>query len=261
MKFNDGFNPIHLEILRRSEEREDKHAEVGDEFGLNTPNLDPIEKGDYLASFSKRISRGDIILSVGSGMVDVTGIINHQLSTLIEVTKEKGAQLLISDIKHSNMTTHLDNKELRDDDHTHILVADATNLPLANESVNGVTSSNLINCHTLESNRVNSMKEQAMSLLQEFWRVLKPGGFVMITSFGYVRFKNKDGSVTYVDDVDPKDVVTLKDLYKYLENIGFVDIRELLPSDERIKEARHLTSDIDHSVEAGGFVARKPISL
>lgn len=106
---------IRKAVVGRLDERAQHFEEHGKVLRMDTPNYDPILRRDYEAIFRKLINPGDTILAVAVGSFDHIGDVNYQVPALMDVTKEKGATLLLNDILHENLLTHKDNKELRQD--------------------------------------------------------------------------------------------------------------------------------------------------
>lgn len=97
------------------------------------------------------------------------------------------------------------------------------------------------------------MQEQARCIIVEALRVLKPGGFLVLSSFGYMKSGYHDGKTVFNDGLRQEDIVTLREIEELLEKCGFDDIREMAATDFGDESpSQHLF------VEAGGFVARKP---
>lgn len=260
MKFIEGVRQ-KIEEQKALDRRVEKHVmrfnARGDAFRAAALNGDPISKEDYRALFSKYINNGDSVLVVGAGDVDIVHQDNHQTHELVAVAKEKGAQVLISDLYETNALIQKEYKEMKGSDHVHVLATDAMRLPLADSSINGIVSSNLINCPSSSFTKKHiSIKEQAKLLLGEFFRVLKPGGFIVVTSFGYYEEgKDDSGRIVYNNDIKADEMLGLRELETFLDKAGFADSRELLPRSDWYR--RRPAKGVEY-VESGGFISRKP---
>lgn len=139
----------------------------------------------------------------------------------------------------------------------HIVTANTLKLPLLDASIRGITSSNLINCPPQFYGNASSIKEQGKLLLREWYRVLEPGGFLVVTSFGYWTPKNRMHTGVYNNNIRKESFLTLKELEGYLETQGFENIAEL-----PIRDGGNRDEHREYAIaeEVGGFLARKPRS-
>ncbi len=224
---------------------------------INLPNHDPVSEKTYNRIFNELIKPNDIIINVGAGYaVDFTKQVNHLNGQLQNVCGEKNAKLIAVDINISNLSTHQDLKYITNQQHLEVVQADALELPFADNSVAGITSSNLINC----PNSSISLEEQAEKFISEAYRVLVSGGFLIITSFGY-KYAYDDNDVKYHNDLlEDGQILTLKQTQTILEKIGFKKISELEVENEDggiVENKLRNFNVLLPTEEAGGFIAYK----
>lgn len=245
-----GDNRPYLEHVSAKVADEDDFAEA-----LRT-NYDPVPKEVYQRIFNKYLEKGSVVLNVGAGAaVDLTGEVNHLNGALLSSSRYAGAHLISVEIDHDRAQTHASYKDVNNVDNLSVVEADGERLPFSDSSVQGVVSSNLINCPSFDMS--HTLFDQAKNLLSEAWRVLAPGGFIMVSSFGYFFYGyDESGEPLYNDDIPKSDIVKLKDIHKMLKDIGFDDIREIDVDSERIEEFEAFSQA--RALEVGGFLAFKP---
>ena len=125
-------------------------------------------------------------------------------------------------------------------------------MPIEAASVSGIVSSNLINCLDLRM----KLEKQADKLIEEAQRVLRPGGFLLLSSFGYAAAgKDGQGRNLYNNGLKKEDVLTLKRIEEILLSKGFADIAEL--DIDQKNEASLRKNTLLPSEEAGGLIAYK----
>lgn len=139
------------------------------------------------------------------------------------------------------------------------IAADATRLPFPDNSIAGYISTNLINEPNKEQGELKFVKK----LIQEAYRVLSPGGFLLLSSFGYFKYTEEGGHIFYNDNIDVEEMVPTELVEKALRDSSFVRI-ESLPLDDMealraIKNKRRDVLAINkvQIVDACGYVAYK----
>ena len=111
------------------------------------------------------------------------------------------------------------------------VTADATKLPFADNSLSGYISTNLINEPKIDVEERDFIKD----MLGEAYRTLQPGGFIILSSFGYYKYTWRSGKVTYNDYIE--DLIAPEEIEKILSSVGFKDIKELPLDHATILEA------------------------
>ncbi len=245
---------MHERHIEHVMKKLDRRSERSPRFSVNY-NTDPIATETYERLFDRLVHKDDVICNIGAGLaVDPTQIANHLNRSIWEATKRKEAHLVVADISHDNLITHKDLKEVTLDDHVSVVEADVLKLPIPDASVIGIVSSNLINCPS----DTMSLKEQAEHLFDEAVRVLRPGGFLLLSSFGYLPLESDEKGVVYNDDIRESDILSLRDTEKLLESKGFINISELDVDWEKMEVIGDINDIYNHAKEIGGFLAYKP---
>lgn len=218
--------------------------------GIININFCPISAEVYHHLLARYINPGDTVMNIAPGIAfDPTGTVNHLNVEVMRMCKEKGATLVVLDLSHENLLTHLDVKVLTESSDYQIVEGDALQIPIKDEAINAVVSSNFYNC---PYERI-SLKEQAAAFVDEIWRILKPGGFIALTSFGYaIVGKDECGAPIFNDGIQESDIVTIEYLEGLLHQKGFKNIREIEVDHERLALSQQ------NFVHEGGLVAVKP---
>ncbi|OGE29754.1 MAG: hypothetical protein A3G09_00595 [Candidatus Moranbacteria bacterium RIFCSPLOWO2_12_FULL_48_12] len=246
------YSTIRKTVLERAVAREIARGRTK-ETGL-TFNYDPISAETYRRIFNKLIHPGDIVVNVGAGFaIDPTDGFNHLNREILDACTKKDATLIVADTYHSNLLTHQDLKELTKNVNLQVVEANGLQMPITDASVAGMVSGNLINFPNAEM----KLEEQANRLIEETYRILRPGGFILLSSFGYnIEGKDEEGRNVYNNELKKEDLLTLKRTEEILVSKGFTDVAELDidPENEAIinKGYKSLPE------ERGGFIAYKP---
>ncbi|OGZ00036.1 MAG: hypothetical protein A3B13_02800 [Candidatus Liptonbacteria bacterium RIFCSPLOWO2_01_FULL_45_15] len=244
------FSEINDEIVERTIAR---NTSGGAEKQFVNFNLDPISAETYRRVFDKLIRQGDLIVNIGAGFaVDPTNRLNSLNREVFEACAKKDATLMVLDINHKDLLSHKDLKEIINSKNLQIVEADGLNMPIRDAAVSGIVSGNLINC---QDSRMK-LEEQADKLIEEARRVLRPGGFLLLSSFGYAAAgKDGQGRNLYNNGLKKEDILTLKRIEEILLSKGFADIAELDIDQEN--EALLRKNTLLPSEEAGGLIAYK----
>lgn len=203
------------------------------------------------------------IVNVGAGF-SLRAEADHFTTALQNVAEN--ITLFPVDYNHARTTSWLlldsqnEDKEVNDTIHLEPVTADATKLPFEDSSMHGYASVNLVNEPRLEEyNHIFVEK-----LLQEAFRILKDGGFILLSSFGYNRYLEQDGTERFNDSMDREDIITSTELQELLVRVGFKNIQSL-PIDgnaveQKIKDLKKQEEEIGAEVsieEACAYLAFK----
>ncbi len=102
---------------------------------------------------------------------------------------------------------------------------DMFNLPFEDESFDGGISINVVNsCNTY----------QVYYLLKEIYRVLKPRGFLILSSFGYYE-STENGKVSYNNEFKRNDIIQVNIVKALAKRTGYSETEDVSLDMERIK--------------------------
>lgn len=221
---------------------EDKEAFLlahGHKFFLNN---DFVNKGTYEELFKRLDLNGKTIVNVGAGFsispYSTTGS-GLDVTPMIEALNEQdpNCTLALLDYNHLRTTSWLmlDTHQSAKNNNVHLepVTGDAKALPFADGSLDGYLSSNLIN----EPREMESELSFVKKMLAEAYRVLKPGGFLMVSSFGYFWWQLEDGTIIYNDNVDIEEIVTEEMVKKLIQDAGFSSVSPVPLDEKQITEA------------------------
>ncbi|MEK7604456.1 MAG: methyltransferase domain-containing protein [Patescibacteria group bacterium] len=242
---------------------EEKVAYLKEHMNLLRINVDFVSVETYRALFASLDLEGKTVVNVGAGTA-IGGSYNG-MSPLMEALNSLDEKVVCIPLDYSHTRTKswdlLDTDDPAKDGPVTLapVTGDATALPFADASIDGYVSANLINEPRKDESEVVFVKK----LLAEAYRVLSPGGFIVLSSFGYFWWKTADGKIVFNDLIDEEEIVSVAQIERYLRDAGFTEIRPI-PLDqteiqEVIAERRARKSDaVDTGVsEACAFFARK----
>lgn len=220
----------------------EKEAFLKENSHLMFTNPDFVSQETYTEYLKGEKVKGENIAIVGAGFPFAGGDFNSTIKALSKLEAD-GATLLPVDIKENRARSWLlpDKKGRKGEIGPEIepIVADATKLPFANNSIGGYISTNLVN----EPNKTEGEIPFVRNMLNEAYRVLKPEGFLIISSFGYIRYEKDDGTVVYNDNIDSEEIVPEDVVERLIKEAGFqivkpmpLDHNEILKSIKRGRE-------------------------
>ncbi len=240
---------------------EQKAAFLEDHGGKIFTNYDFVAPETYSKIFSSTDLEGQSVVVAGAGYpFDREGASN--LTKALNKIKQN-TNIIPLDISHTRARGWLllDQDRGADEAGPELspVVADATRLPFSDNSIAGYVSTNLIN----EPNKEQGELKFVNNLIAEAYRVLHSGGFLVLSSFGYFRYTDKDGHVFYNDNIDVEEMVPTELVEQMLTGAGFSRI-EKLPLDDMealraLKNKKSMISGITKAqvIDACGYVAYK----
>ncbi len=137
-------------------------------------SLDPFEEGDYTSAI-KRYFGGHLADFRSRTFVDVGAGFGSRAHTAVS---KLGAQVINADISQDAIV------HLRELNQEKGVVADAYKLPFADNSVEGIISSNFINSSAVGGESDEDSKLNERDFMNEIARVLKKDGLFIQTNFG-----------------------------------------------------------------------------
>ncbi len=203
--------------------------------------------------------KGKKIVELGAGIVRIGR--NAIETNYEEALVEKGAVLIPVDlidetIKTWNITRGQDAIKVAP------LQADILKLPFPDESIDGCVSANVVNFYpTLENPDCHLF---AYKLLREAHRVVKKGGFIIISSFGYTKTTHMSGAVTYNNRILEHQIVTPSEIKHMALQLGFSSVEEIpLEEEELSNSTRKMNANLGKDIKrkeilyACGFLLKK----
>jgi SAM-dependent methyltransferase len=143
------------------------------------------------------------------------------------------------------------------------VVARSEELPLPKESMDGAISINLFNAPHPEP------KLYVEATLQELFSVLKPGGFFIVSTFGYTKSQNPEGKTVYNNFIPEEKHITSDIVQSLALQIGFSEVSKIELNEESIartledwktnKAVRQLGLHSPSNIHPIGLLMKKPL--
>jgi SAM-dependent methyltransferase len=190
-------------------------------------NVDLVSAKTYQEIFAKLDLDGKTIINVGAGY-SISPNYNGT-SPIIEGLNEVAPNVTLIPIDYDHNRTRswplLETNDLDKDNNIKLepVTGDATSLPFKDNSIDGYLSTNLIN----EPRKVETESVFVKKMLAEAYRVLQPGGFIIVSSFGYIWWKLANGQIIYNDAIDIEEIVEKDKIKRLMIEAGFKDITEI----------------------------------
>lgn len=219
---------------------------------------DFISRETYDKVFDKLKVRNITMLDVGAGIVPV----NPKFGASPYFEALKGRNVKLVPIEHDILRIHtwkLIN--------SHNIVpgvskampvqADVNALPFRESSVDGAISVNYINSFK------KNAKESVNNFLEEIYRALKPGGFLIISTFGYTCQLSSRGDLTVNDKIPFNEFVTPAMVKELAKKVGFSKIEDVPLDKEDIERsrARWVKQDQEAGEDVTAILMEDPIGL
>lgn len=190
-------------------------------------NADLVATDTYLELFRGLNLNGKTIVNVGSGYA-LAGSYNGVTPMVEGLNKiDPDITYIPLDYNHDRSRSWLLLETEKPEENNRInlepVTGDATLLPFGDETIDGYLSANLINEPRKEQSEVKFVTQ----MLTEAYRVIKPGGFIVLSSFGYLWYELEDGQIIYNDSVDIEEIVEKEKVLEILLKVGFSEIAEL----------------------------------
>jgi ubiquinone/menaquinone biosynthesis C-methylase UbiE len=208
-----NFEPYQLEILEDIKKRK-VH---------NHP--DYVERDIYKNVFDTAgLKPGDTVLDLGAGCINLnldnsyTSELEHRGLIFVPVDDDISAV--------ESWMLHPYHQRGKNETVVRPISADIRELPFADESIPFALSINVVNS-PLENEKVFLQE-----MLTELYRVLRDGGQLLISSFGYYKMKNSEGTFFYNDGITEDHFVTIEDVKRAAERVGFGSFEDLPISEE-----------------------------
>ena len=230
------------------------------EKALFSRSYDFVSHETYEQLFEKLDLNGKTVINAGAGF----SLSGYEITHGLQVANPEVTLIPFDYIHHKTVSWLLLEKEEKDETNDSIqlepVTGDVEALPFKDNSIDGYTSVNLINIPVVYITAENFVR----TMFSEAHRVLKQGGFILISSFGYFKFIYKDGSVDYNNQINEDAVLTSETIKEILSQTGFTEIQSIPLDDEAIRDSRQVKNsrkgkeiDAVEVVEPCAFLAFK----
>lgn len=171
--------------------------------------------------------RGKKVADLGAGIV---GLRAPFASFQTPILLDRGAMVIPIDQRQESVRTW--NVYHGEIEHVAPLTANFFHLPFENESLDGIASANTVNLHW--SAYGQDSHAYVRLFLEEMARVIKKGGFSIISSFGYYKRTHLDGHISYNNDITEEQILTASELRQAASQMGFTEISDIALDPKRI---------------------------
>jgi SAM-dependent methyltransferase len=252
MKFSESSEPVRPRITKESlvsalggtekMSEEEKLLYLQEKEGKIFQNIDFVSQYTYRDIFTEIDLNGKNMALVGAGysvgvrnepspLMASLMVLNPKVNLIpVDMSEERLKSWHILDTEHSNIEINP-------------VATDGLKLPFKDESIEVYSSVNLIN----EPREKMAESVFVKNLINEGYRVLVPGGSMLLSSFGYILYKQEDGTAYFNDKIDADEMVSPIQIESYLRNAGFREVKKLPLKPELIelfeKEKSKVVSD------------------
>ncbi len=201
---------------------------------LFSRSYDFVSHETYEQIFSKLDLNGKTVINAGAGF----SLSGYEITHGLQVANPEVTLIPFDYTHHKTASWLLLEKEERDETNDSIqlepVTGDVVALPFKDNSIDGYTSVNLINIPVVHITAETFVRD----MFTEAHRVLKQGGFILISSFGYFKFIYKDGRIDYNNQISEDMMLTGGDIKEILSQAGFVEIQNIPLDNEAIQDSR-----------------------
>lgn len=215
-------------------------------------NADFVNVDTYKKLFEDIGLDGKTIVNVGAGFALSSAY--KGITPMVEAISSLGQAVTLIPVDYDHIRTKswllLDTNKKESNDAVNLepVTGDARSLPFKDNSLDGYLSTNLIN----ESRKLETELSFVRKQIGEAYRVLKQGGFLVMSSFGYFWYRLKDGTVIFNGNIDLKEIVERDQIEEIIKKIGFSSVSQISLDEHEIQETikQRLTRK-DGTVECG----------
>ena len=204
---------------------------------------DFVKESAYRKIFEGMDLKGKKIIDLGAGFIPFSQ--KSDTARHLAGLEDKGEVFIPIDVRELQARSWrlLPSHTERDGSSIEPVVANAFELPFADNSVDGCMSINFLNSFGRKSHYA------VADILTELHRVLRPGAFVVISNYGYFRRNTETGHWLTNNKVGKKNIITEAFIKEVAEKLGFHNFKELELDKNHIIKA---TKEVGSQHEFGG---------